>query len=290
MSIKKIVKKSIFSFILVAIIAILPLCATAASAQAVPNGNVSAVCSAADMTFRLIQIQADVQGSLNDLDSDVANASQDLSATGLEGDAARGVLSKLMETNSNLVEAVTFSKNGTIIVAECKDCVGGEGADISSQEHIDHILKDKTPAFSNEFLLVEGYNGTALAYPVFSPQGEFLGGISTIIKPDNFINAVVAPKLNGTNYSIFVMQDDGLIIYSSDANQIGNNLLEDPLYKPFPGLLTLVRRMVDERSGYGTYEFQVTADNKTVVTKEAYWTTTRLHGRDWRLAIYRIIM
>jgi hypothetical protein len=289
MNINKIVKKSIFSFILVSIIAALLLCATAVSAQAVPNGNVPAICSAADMTFRLIQIQVDVQGRLNDLDSDVANASQDLSATGLEGDAAREVLSKLMETNSNLVEAVTVSKNGTIIVAECKDCVGGEGADISIQEHIASILKDKTPAFSNEFLLVEGYNGTALAYPVFSPQGEFLGGISTIIKPDNFINAVVAPKLNGTNYSIFVVQDDGLIIYSSDTNQIGNNLLENSLYKPFPSLLALVRRMLDERSGYGTYDFQITANNNKVVTKEAYWTTTGLHGRDWRLAIYRIL-
>lgn len=162
----KILKKRMF---IMTIIATLLLCAVTASVQALSNGNVS-VCSAADMTFKLIQSQADVQGSLNVLDSDVANASRDLSATGLEGDAARGVLSKLMKTNSNLVEAVTVSKNGTIIVAECRDCEGGEGANISSQEHIAHILKDNTPAFSNEFLLVEGYNGTALAYPVFSPS------------------------------------------------------------------------------------------------------------------------
>jgi polar amino acid transport system substrate-binding protein len=60
----------------------------------------------------LLQIQADVQGSLNDLDLDVANASQDLSATGLEGNAAREVLHKLLETSSNLAEAVTFSRIG----------------------------------------------------------------------------------------------------------------------------------------------------------------------------------
>ncbi len=47
--------------------------------------------------------------------------------------------------------------------------------------------------------------------------------------------------------------------------------------------------MVDERSGYGTYDFQVTAKNKTVVTKEVYWITTGLYGRDWRLAIYRML-
>lgn len=88
---------------------------------------------------------------------------------------------------------------------------------------------------------------------------------------------------------MLIWKDDGLDIYSSDANQIGNNLLENPLYKPFPGLLALVRKMLEEISGYGTYDFQITANNKTVVTKEAYWTTTGLHGRDWRLAIYRIV-
>ncbi len=289
MSIKKNTKMSTFSLVSMAIVAALFFCAVAASGQAVPTGNVSAMNSAADMTFRLLKIQADVQGRLNDLDADVANASQNLSTTGIEGSAARGVLSKLMETNSNLVEAVTVSKDGKIIVAECKGCEGGEGANISSQEHIAHILKDKTPAFSDEFLTVEGYNGTALAYPVFSPQGEPLGGISTIIKPDSLINASVAPELKGMNYSFWVMQLDGLIAYDRDSSQIGKYLFSDPLYKPFTSLLALGHTMVAERSGHGNYSFQVTEGNKTVVTKDVYWTTVGLHGKEWRLAITRIM-
>jgi hypothetical protein len=242
------------------------------------------------MTFTLLQAQADVQGSLENMGSNVENASRNLSNTSLEGAGAQEVLKKLLEHNPSLIEAVTFSKDGKILAAECKGCQDSVGADISSQEHIFHVLKAKAPALSGEFLTVEGYNATALAYPVFSPEGEFQGGISTTFEPDKMLGALIAPRLNGTNYSIFVMQKDGLNVYSSDANQIGNNLLEDPLYKPFPSLLTLVRRMVDERSGYGTYDFQVTANNKTVVTKEVYWTTAGLYGRDWRLAIYRIIM
>jgi hypothetical protein len=39
---------------------------------------------------------------------------------------------------------------------------------------------------------VDGYNATALVYPVFSPQGEFIGGISTTFEPDNMLNALVA--------------------------------------------------------------------------------------------------
>ena len=227
----------------------------------------------------------------------MANAAQNLSTTGLEGTAARGVLLKLLETNTNLVEAVTFSKDGTIIVAECKGCKGGEGADISSQEHIAHVLKTETPTFSKQFLLVEGYNGTALAYPVFSPQGEFLGGISTIIEPDKLLNAVVAPQLhfdisnrsNITDYSFWLMHLDGIIAYDRDASQIGKYLFEDPLYKPYPSLLELGHRIAAERSGHGYYSFQVTEGNKRVVTKESYWTTAGLHGREWRLVVTRIM-
>ena len=135
------------------------------------------------MPFMLLQIQAEVQGSLNNLDADVANAAQNLSTAGLEGDAAREVLNKLLDTNSNLVEALTFGKDGKIIsVVECKGCKGIEdnntsGRDIlslhsngnlsqSAIEVINQVLKTKAPAFSKVFKTMEGLNGTGLAYPV----------------------------------------------------------------------------------------------------------------------------
>jgi polar amino acid transport system substrate-binding protein len=286
--IMKNMRKSALSFVSMTVLSALLCIAMAGSTQDMPEGSATAA-EPDDMAFLLIQIQSDVQGSLADMESDVANASQNLSGTGLEGAEAQKFLSKLLEINPNLVEAVTFSKDGKILSAECKVCEGAVGADISSQEHVAHVIKIKTPALSGEFLTVEGYNAIAVAFPVFSRGGEFLGGISATFEPDNFLKALVVPKLSGTNCSIFVMQTDGLIVYSSDSNQIGNNLLEDPLYKPFPSLLTLVKKMLVERSGYGNYDFQVTKSNKTVVTKELYWTTAGLYDREWRLAVYRIM-
>jgi polar amino acid transport system substrate-binding protein len=285
------------SFVSTVTVVTLLFCSIAPSAQALTEGALSAQDTTTTMLFTLLQIQADVQGSLNDLDSEGANSSYDLSATGLEGAAARTVLRKLLETNSNLVEAVTVSKEGKIIAAECRGCEGAEGADMSNQEHIARILKEKIPAFSRQFMLVEGFNGTALAYPVFSLQGALLGGISTIIEPDKLLDALAASRLhfdmynrgNITDYSFWAMQLDGLIIYDRDASQIGKNLFEDPLYRPFPSLLALGQGMVAERSGHGSYSFQVTEGNESVVTKEVYWTTAGLHGREWRLAVTRIV-
>lgn len=289
--------KRLFGFVSVAIVATLLFCVIAASGQNVPVSNLSAAESEADMLFTLLQIQADVQGNLNDLDLDVANAAQNLSTTGPEGTAAREVLRKLLETNSNLIEAVTFSKEGRIIIAEGKGSEGAEGADISSQEHIARVLMTKTPTLSKQFLLVEGYNGTALVYPVFSPQGEFIGGISAIIESDKLLNALVAPQLhfnistrsNISDYSFWAMDLDGLIAYDRDESQIGKNLFEDPLYEPYPSLIDLGHRIAAERSGHGYYSFQVTEGNKRVVTKESYWTTAGLHGREWRLVVTKIM-
>ena len=300
MNMKKNPGKVVFSFASAgAIAAILLLCSIAACGQAVPNGNLSAAQSETDMLFKLLLFQTDVQGNLNDLDLDVANASQNLSITGLDGASAREVLNKLLETNSNLVEASTFSKDGKIIVTECKGCERNEGADISGQEHVALILKTKNPTFSKQFLLVEGFNGTVLEYPVFSPQGEFLGGISAVIEPYKLLNALVTPLLQYdmynrsdiANYTFWVMDLDGLLLYDEDASQIGKSLFEDTLYKPFPDLQELVEhRIVAERSGHGNYSyFEVIGGNKTVVTKECYWTTTGLHGREWRLVITKVV-
>ena len=79
-----------------------------------------------------------------------------------------------------------------------------------------------------------------------------MGGISTIIRPDDLINASVVPGLKDTNYSFWAMQLDGLIIYDRDLGQtgkgqVGKYLFEDPLYKPFPSLLTLGHTMAIER-------------------------------------------
>jgi polar amino acid transport system substrate-binding protein len=247
-------------------------------------------------TFMLLQIQADLQGSLNDIDSDLARAAQSLSITGLQGNVARDVLRTLLQ-DENLSGAGIFDKDGSIIIAEGKGAENAIGFNISRQEHVVSLLQTKTPVFSKQMMLVEGYNGSILAYPVFSANGEFIGGVNVILIPDKLVNAVVAPKLrfdassrsNITDYSFWIMHLDGLIAYDRDESQIGKNLFDDPLYSPYPNLLALGEKMVTARSGHSYYSFQVTEGNKRIVTKDAYWTTAGLHGREWRLVLTKIM-
>ena len=130
---------------------------------------------------------------------DMADESGQLSATGLEGTNSRKVLQNLITSSHHIAEAVTISPEGKIVTAEPAIYSGSEGADISKQEAAVRFLKTKSPLLSPVFPLVEGFDAFIILYPVFSPPRTFIGGISVSIKPVDFLEAVISPKLKGTN-------------------------------------------------------------------------------------------
>ncbi len=71
-------------FVSVILLALLPSLGLAADGNAA-GGNLSAD-SNQDIAFFLLQLQAEIQGSLNDRDALVADAAESLSAAGLEGE------------------------------------------------------------------------------------------------------------------------------------------------------------------------------------------------------------
>jgi polar amino acid transport system substrate-binding protein len=240
-----------------------------------------------DMAFFLVQLQANIQGQLNDLDLAVSNSSHQLSAVGIGGEKTRSILRNLISSNPHFAEATTGSPEGKIVIAEPDVYKNSEGTDISKNDVTSQLMDTKSPVFSQVFHLVEGYNASVISYPVFSPSGEFIGGVGAIIKPAELLGSIIAPQLKGTNYSVTVMQKDGLALYDPDPSQIGKMLFDDPMFKPYPQLLTLGKNMVAERSGMGSYVF-LTKQHDRNVTKEVYWTTVGLHGTEWRLAATRI--
>jgi polar amino acid transport system substrate-binding protein len=289
------------------ITAVVLLFSVFACGQAMPGGNETDVQSNLDLLYVLLLIQADVQGHLSDLNVEVANASSELSKTGLSGAAAREVLSKKMK-NSSIVQGAliysTFGKNGEILETECRGCSGSAGEKPSSNGSeknlsgtpdamMKYVILSKNPAISREFKTTFGFNGSILAYPVFSKQDELLGGVSATFEPDVILNALSAPEqhlisssiANITGFSIFVLDLDGRIAYDDNPAEIGKNVFGDPFYEPFQSLIELAHKIVAERAGHGRYSFQ---DNGTAVQKECYWTTAGIHGGEFRIVATRI--
>lgn len=88
------------------------------------------------------------------------------------------------------------------------------------------------------------------------------------------------------------MQVNGTLIYDADPAQEGKNLLTDSIYADSPDLQTFVNQVAAAPSGYGTYTFydkNIDDDSKTMVEKEAYWTTIGIFNTEWRLVITRTL-
>ena len=161
-----------------------------------------------------------------------------------------------------------------------------EGTDISSQDVVKEILKTKQPVMSNIIDSVEGIKSVVFEVPVFSPKKEFLGFLSILTRIEEMIKFAAVQVEAGRGVKTWVMQKDGLIIYETDHSQIGLNLFTDPLYKDYPELIDLGKKMINEASGQGAYTFLINGTQK-VVRKEAAWRTLNFYGKDWIVVAYQ---
>jgi len=270
-------------------LASLPWCVSAAEDDADPLDEAAPLVTDPedDMAYVLLGLQADIDGCLGDLDSAVAGASWKLSSTGLEGVRAREILDNLTGSNAQLMDVVTMGLDGVILAVEPSIYQSYEGADISDQEHIIKLLQTRNPVMSAIFPAVEGFDAISIAYPVFSQSGEFLGGISAILDPAEVLDDLVTPWVDGTYFGITITEKDGPILYDTDFSQIGK-MPDDPLYQDYPELLELLEQVMEERFGRESYSFLDPEENQTV-KKVACWTTAGLHGREWRVAITRMV-
>jgi hypothetical protein len=242
----------------------------------------------ADMQQQLLEMQGNVTRILNAMDADVTRAASALSTTGLEGTPAQAVLANLTRANPYVIDCITVDRNGTILAVEPREYAGATGEDISGQAHFSRLMAEKVPVMSDLIPTVEGIPAVDIASPVFSPAGIWTGATTMLIDPGALLDAVAAPVMNGTSYTVWVMQTDGLILYDQDPVQVGKNLFSDPFYAPYPELQGLGRRMVTEESGSGSYTF-IDDDTRATVRKEAFWTTAGIRGTEWRLVIVRAV-
>jgi hypothetical protein len=107
-----------------------------------------------------------------------------------------------------------------------------------------------------------------------------------LVKNEEMIRAVAKTIEKDLGVKCWVMQKDGLILYETDPTQTGLNLFTDSLYKDYPELIALGKRMVKEKKGEGFYTFLVHG-TKNVVKKRAVWKTVHFFNNDWIIAAYR---
>lgn len=221
------------------------------------------------------------------LDAGLKQAAQTLGATGLTGREARSVLNRLCLEFDYAVDCAAVDLQGKMVTIEPVSFHQFEGKDISDQQQIKQILKDGKPVLSNVFRAVEGFPAADAEYPVVTPAGVRLGSVSLLFQPEKLLGKILVPLLEGTTVDIWVMEKGGLILYDVDQAQIGLNLFTARLYRPYPALIALGRRIAAAREGNGVYEFKRGPTSKAV-RKKAFWKSVSLYGNVWRLVAVHV--
>ena len=231
----------------------------------------------------LLRIQGGLSDVFEKMDRDLSSVTSRLSTIDFESAEARDILRRCAARTYS-VDCVIFDAKGVMKVIEPAEYKRHEGTDLGSDKVLVLLRTTKQPVFSNVFRSVEGINAVVAQYPILSPEKELLGSLSALIKPEVLLANIVAPIIEKTPFSCTVMQKDGLDIYDTDPAQIGRNLFTDPLYKDFPELVDVGRRVVKEEKGSAAYRFLKKGGNETV-RKEAVWATVGLYGTEWKIVV-----
>jgi hypothetical protein len=239
------------------------------------------------LTAALTRFTTEVNASLQELDSALAKAAQDLGRTGITGAEANETLALLANSSPYAVDAVAISPEGFIAAAMPEQYWSAVGAYVGNESHNERALRERVPLMSPVFRAEEGFDAASLRYPVWNATGGFLGLATVLVNPQRMLAAQADEALAGTPFTAWAMQTDGYLIYDRDPGElVGHNLITDPVFAEYPDLVALASRMARERSGTGTYTFTPTGGGSPV-HKEAVWDTVSLHGTEWRLLLAR---
>jgi hypothetical protein len=223
------------------------------------------------------------------LDAGLKRAAGQLGTTGLTGNEARRVLRDACTEFDYAVDCCTIDSRGTMTTVEPPQYRHFEGKDISGQSQVKRMLRTRKPVLSSVFRAVEGYEAVDVEYPVFNPDGTFIGSVSILFKPEKFLADIVTPLVKGGPVDIWAMEKGGRILYDADSTQVGLNLFSAELYRPYRQLVILGKKMAVTTRGEGSYRFRRGGTNGQEVLKKAYWQSVSLYGTSWRLIGIQVV-
>jgi hypothetical protein len=250
----------------------------------IPSGRAGA---ADDLSAAAGRIHAGVAAVLKGIGGDIRAAADEAGKLGAGKEAeVRALLRGLLSNRPYAIDATFIDAKGVMRIIEPKAYGKYEGSDISKQEAVILMRKTKKPRMGKLFDSVEGIKSVDIECPVFGSGKKFLGSLSILINQAELVRGVAAPVERERGVNCWVMQRDGVIVYETDPAQLGLNTFRDPLYRDYPELIALGKRMVKERTGTGTYTFLLHGGAKAV-EKKAAWKTIDFMNNRWIVVAYR---
>ncbi len=231
----------------------------------------------------LLKAQAKIQNALNSLDEHASETCRQLAGVEFDSYQAGKVLRWLRVKEMQVIVASTISPKGVLVRVEPYEYSRFQGSDISKQPQVQFMMTKHQPVLSQLFQTVEGYWSVDLERPIIDPKGEFRGALSATFHPAPFAKAIL-DRLDPTEgIRFYLLQQDGLVLYSNRLEEIGINVLETALYKADPEVQKTVNKILAEPKGDISGRHFIGKEATDTQRRHNYWTTVELHGTKWRL-------
>ena len=257
---------------------------TTCTAWASEGANFGPQTTSGEPLWRLLSASDAVNSNLSRLATALVDASLVLSETGIDGPAARAVLSNLTMVDTAVIDCITIDANGTVREVEPVSFESVKGTNLRRQKHVNDTINTRLYSGFHFIKAVEGLYAIDSEMPVFDKNGTFVGTVSIMFNNSQFFGRVLATFQPSGNSKIWVSKaDEGTILYETDPTQVLLNK-SSSMYRNYPELLKLFNRMSIERTGYGTYEFLDQSHGETI-KKGCYWTTIPNEGTQMRLVL-----
>jgi hypothetical protein len=231
-------------------------------------------------------VRTDLAAGLQDMNRAAEAAARAVElATGGEAEV-RQILELVATHDPSVVDCGWVDPQGVLRWIEPAPWRDHEGVDLSGETIVREVQRSRQPVLGGIARSAEEIDAAELAYPVLTPAGRLAGTVRLLFRPGTLLARIVANRVEGTEWEIWILETDGRILYASDTASIGRSLVTDDRFQSSPELRELGRRMRTEAEGAAGTAVPV-ADRLDRRPREGWWTSVTLNGAAWRILLTR---
>ncbi|WP_245525979.1 cache domain-containing protein [Methanocorpusculum labreanum] len=217
----------------------------------------------------------------------VWKTARDLDGVPIDDPKVELALLKLRRDIPFSFEAGLFDTNNTLI-ASTEDL--SQTMEIGVSKATTHYTKEDYQAAGSQ-CIISGYSrllnnesGIVITAPLYDAEGTFNGTLRVGINTWALFAGLNEYVRHIYGYTLWVAQNDGIVIYDKDSQEIGKNIFTDSLYQS-DTLQNAAKIIIDSSSGNVSYLFYDSTWVDMIQINAVWDTVYPGYGMEWRMVV-----
>jgi hypothetical protein len=222
-----------------------------------------------------------IQNSIDSLNKVLVSAAESLAGVAADPEAVRATL-KQVDSGSLLTKKLAFiTPGGNREMVGAKSIRDDKGTNLEGESMVKDAMQTGQPVFSGLYKDRTGFQAIGDIHPVVSGS-TVLGALESEFTPYDLIHSIRLTIVSAPE-EIWVMDEDGTVIYKEDSGSVGKNIFTDDSFSKFNNFQTACKTIAGAESGEVNYSYYTIGSTTNPSDKTAYWKTIKMHERSWKV-------